>query len=231
MNNTITCRAENGEPGTIAPEVFGALVHKAAYAIKNAVPGAVIYAGSLSVLPGLDPSGANAATFLDRMYRYLNLTAGVSGITQPYGYGWDALSVNIEGLFDATFTGDIWNAIKDVQERYGDFTPIIAGEWGTANEDIATSFQRARIRPTFDAIRAFFPIMYFFSHHFLAQDQPGNYGTRNYRTTDDSTIYQLVVTNVPLDIVATGRWYGISSIERGSRGLSAAGWRRGGGWT
>jgi hypothetical protein len=194
MNNLETCRANEGEPGTIAPEVFGALLHKASYAIKNAVPGAVVYAGSLSVLPGLDPpgqAGAAAADFLGRMYAYLRNVGLVTSLTPPYGFGWDALSLNVEGLFDTSFVDQVISRIHGVQNLYGDFKPIIVGEWGVQNSIIEDPNEMARVRPTFETIKENFPIMYFFSHHFLVKDDPGDYGTQNYETPDNSDEYDI----------------------------------------
>lgn len=148
----------------MAPENFGALLHKTSIAIRNQVPNATIYAGSVNVPDDLDQIG-KAASYITKMYQFLNEN-DVYASTLPYGYGWNALGVNIHGFPRENFTASLWASMRSVAvaAQHLPFS-IMVGEWGSENsnlEDIGIGSQR--VRETFLAIRKYFPTMYFYIH-------------------------------------------------------------------
>jgi hypothetical protein len=154
---------------SLSPQVFGALLYQGCTRLKAG--GAITtYAGSLSVLPGSDPTGQNAANYLAAMYQFLNQN-GVSG-----PYPWDAISLNMEGLFDTTFTQPVHDNIQATMQTYGDYSPIIVGEWGVRNSELDPT----RAQTTYDAIKAYFQTMYFFQHPARVQHNGNDYGARDW---------------------------------------------------
>jgi hypothetical protein len=143
-------------PTTLAPQNFAALVWQGCNRLK-AGGAEKVYAGGLSVLKDArtDPKGPYLAGYLEQVYTFLNR----QGITT---YPWDALSLNIEGLFDRDWTTSLLKAAQAVQQRYRDESPIVIGEWGVENGDKRLKADTAR--QTFEAIDSVFPTMYFFQH-------------------------------------------------------------------
>lgn len=173
-------------PGSLAPEVFRSLLYQTASAIRAVVPNATLYLGSLQVpyFTG-DPHSKvdTAASFLSQMYDYLN-SHGISPVSPSIGYGWDALSINIEGLFDSTYPQYIHDTLTPVITEGNDKPSLIVGEWGVQNrrkapnkpEDEIWSIGSDRVRDTYLGIRDYFPTMYFYCHHWTVQDF-GPFGT------------------------------------------------------
>lgn len=213
-NQDCSSASQWGDDGdnSLAPEIFGSLVQRTATAIKASlaqagISGISLYCGSLSVLKSFDPTGANAAGYLDRMYGYLN-EHGVGPTATPYA--WDGMSLNLNGAdVDAAFVNSVWDQMNHVRAQvYGDSSPLIVGEWGSGfvNED--SQITRPEAQVIFDAIRARFITMYFYSHH-RSVERPGagpqlTFGARQYAigAAPPGTTIPIYVATTPFD------WYG-----------------------
>lgn len=101
----------------------------------------------------------------------------------PYGYEWNALSINIEGIFNSTYPQAIWNGLTGKQKAWGDTPSIVVGEWGTQNGNFSVG--DISILSMYLGIRLFFPTMYFFSHQWANEASPTH---RSYGTTDSSNV-------------------------------------------
>lgn len=154
---------------SLGPEVFGSLSHRTALAIKSAlaainVTDVMIYAGSLSVLRDYDPTGSNAAGYLERMYKWLNGgSEEVPSDTLPYA--WDGLSLNVLGPnVNGTYITSVFDAIDSVKTKWKDTKPIIIGEWGAGFPQNGSQLTYAQAETIFNAVRSKFITMYFYSH-------------------------------------------------------------------
>lgn len=159
----------------ISPQAFGALLYTTSAAIRSVVPDATIYAGSFELFHDQEHWQAKiqrVEEFLDIMYAYLRNSA-IFPAPGVAGYGWDALSINIEGIFDYDYPQTVYNSMTEKQRLYEDRPSIVVGEWGTQNENFVAGDQD--IEDMYLGIRFYFPTMYFFTHFWVPED--GTYGT------------------------------------------------------
>ncbi|MCC6173839.1 MAG: hypothetical protein IT305_00935 [Chloroflexi bacterium] len=172
----------NPSAGDLAPEVFGAMLYQTSMAIRSVIPDATIYAGSFAMQHqrNFAPLIQRVNDFLNRMYLYLNNTS-IFPPPGQYGFGWDALGVNVEGVFDEVYSQAVFDTITFRQMFYGDRPNVVVGEWGTQNENLEQHLP-SEIREMYLALRFYFPIMYFFSHHWVPED--GTYGTMNFTNSN-----------------------------------------------
>lgn len=177
INPGDNCPPSSPHPEALSPQVYAAMIYQGCTRIKagaqQAGKTAITYAGSLSILPGTDPNGPYGAQYLDRMYQTLN----GAGVHSPYP--WDALSINMTGIPDSSFISSVKSAIQGVQQKYGDSSPIVIGEWGCRNSE----YDATRLRAAYDALRQTFPTgMYFFQHPAIIQHNTSDYGVRDWNT-------------------------------------------------
>lgn len=173
-------------PGTyLAPEVFGAMCYQACIQLKAGaasvgVSPVTTYAGGMSVTPPRDPAGDNAVAYLTRMYEYLN-AFGVGGSSpSATPYPWSAISINMEYLVDPSYVQTVFGKLINTQDSHSDFTGFVVGEWGVQNNAIQPYPNDAPVVQAYNALRRYFPTMYFFQHPARVVGNANDYGTTNY---------------------------------------------------
>jgi hypothetical protein len=191
--------SQHDDPGTIAPEIFRALLLRVCESMRSRVSDLRLYTGSLQILHNSSSESADRAgidqqaAWLNDMYRWVTTTGGT--LVTP-SLLWNAVSINAEGLFGDDHADYAEQALTGVMNdsRYNDWSPIIVGEWGSVNSICISrdsdSGQCNEYRDvtlseavqTFQALQRF-PYLYFFQHPSLNRDQyqgDNDYGCRNY---------------------------------------------------
>ena len=150
----------SAQPKSLAPANFAALLYQGCTRIKaGGGAGTIVYAGALSMLyPGNPVSNPHFDLYMEAVYAYL----ASHGVHAPFP--WDALSINMEGLWPASsgYAGRVLRALEAVQNKYNDTTPVIVSEWG-AKSQYATQ-QSPSAAETYADLRSTFEAMYFFEH-------------------------------------------------------------------
>ncbi|GAC1433629.1 MAG: hypothetical protein NVSMB65_07530 [Chloroflexota bacterium] len=147
-------------PTALAPANFAAMLYQGCTRIKaGGGPGTKVYAGALSMLyPGKPLNNGHFDLYMDAVYAYLT----GHGVRAPFP--WDALSLNMEGLWPASshYAAQVKQALQAVQRKYHDTSPIIVSEWGVKARYATQVSPNAT--DTYNDLRTSFATMYFFEH-------------------------------------------------------------------